>query len=147
MDRPFFYCASLPRERGVTVDAPHLVAPVYLEDLHVALRTMTGLLLDGGHRGHIVGVTDVRLVCAGSLGFMAMGTCVLVAHTALPLTGHITTTSVVDTRVDRYRSCVFWFSNWIPGLFGAEGASVSQSHINKVYATFTLIDDTFAFLG
>jgi hypothetical protein len=55
--------------------------------------------------------------------------------------------------VDRYRSCVFWFSNWITGLFGAFGASLSQntvskeSQINLEYATFTLIDDTFAFLG
>jgi hypothetical protein len=78
---------------------------------------------------------------------MAMGTCVLVAHTALPLTGHITTTSVVDTRVDRYRSCVFWFSNWIPGLFGAFDTHIPESQINLEYATFTLIDDTLAFQG
>jgi hypothetical protein len=58
--------------------------------------------------------------------------------------------------VDRYRSCVFWFSNWITGLFvdwisgQLTSRFVSQnkeSHINIEYATSTLLDDTLAFQG
>jgi hypothetical protein len=100
MDRPGDYCASLPRERSITADTPHLVAPVYLEDLRAALRTRTGILLDGSNRGYIVGITDMRHVYVSGLGFMTVGAGVLVAHTTLPLSGHISTASVVDTWMD-----------------------------------------------
>ena len=69
MDAPIVDVSSVPTECGVTLDTPHLVAPVYLGDAGSARRARFGLFTNHLGRFHIVFVTSVLgvLVCSDDL--------------------------------------------------------------------------------
>ena len=100
VDAPIVDVSCLPTERGVALDTPHLVAPVYLGDARSARRARFGVLTDHLGRFYIVFIARVLGVLVGSDDLEALRARVGRAQFALVLGGEEPATICPRTRHD-----------------------------------------------